>query len=83
MQDIVISLTVDARNLACPMPLLKAKQALNKVSDNDVICVMATDANSTKDITNFVNLTRHELVEKTESADGVYKFLIRKGCTDK
>ncbi|VUD68253.1 Sulfurtransferase TusA [Thalassocella blandensis] len=82
MQSTKISLTVDARDLTCPMPLLKAKQGLNNVAERELICVLATDVNSTKDIANFVSLTRHELVEQTES-DGVFKFLIRKGCSDK
>ena len=79
MQPISANITVDASGLACPMPLLKAKQALNKVAAGELVCVLATDATSTQDISNFVSLTRHEMVSH-EEVDGVYTFLIRKGC---
>lgn len=78
MSEISITMMVDASGLKCPMPLLKAKQALNKVTSGEVICLISTDVNSGKDIAAFVQLTCHELVETSE-LDGTFKFLLRKG----
>ena len=40
---------VDARGLACPLPLLRAKLALNDMAVGHVLKVLATDAGSQRD----------------------------------
>lgn len=74
------SINVDARDLACPMPLLKAKQALAKVAVGEIVFVLATDPSSIRDFHSFVELTSHELVDFKDEK-GTYTYLIRKGQT--
>ncbi len=69
---------VDARDLACPMPLLRAKQGLNKIEAGELISVLATDSASVKDFHSFVELTSHVLVDFKDEK-GTYTYLIRKG----
>ncbi len=40
---------LDVSGLHCPMPLLKAKQALNKMAPGGVLKVLATDPASERD----------------------------------
>ena len=68
---------VDARQLACPLPLLKAKMALKSISSGQIMRVLATDPTSQRDLTTFVNMAGHEMVE-TNLDSGVYSYLIRK-----
>jgi tRNA 2-thiouridine synthesizing protein A len=68
---------IDACGLSCPLPLLKAKQALNKLRGGDVLKVIATDAGSVRDFKAFTHLAGHTLLEASE-ADGQYTYLIRK-----
>jgi tRNA 2-thiouridine synthesizing protein A len=77
MADDIVKV-VDAKGLQCPMPLLKAKQALNSVEVGSVIEVWATDAGSFKDFHAFAAATRHELLKAAES-QGVFHYLIKKG----
>jgi tRNA 2-thiouridine synthesizing protein A len=42
--------TVDARGLACPLPLALARRALAALSDGDVLVVLATDPEAPIDI---------------------------------
>jgi tRNA 2-thiouridine synthesizing protein A len=72
-----VSLEVDARNLACPLPLLKAKQGLRSLAIGDLIRVLATDAGSLKDFVSFAQLTGQAL-EGFYRQDDYYCFLIRK-----
>lgn len=72
-----VSLEVDARNLNCPLPLLKAKQGLRALAINDVIRVLSTDAGSLKDFVSFVEITGQKL-EAFAQQDDSYCFLIRK-----
>jgi tRNA 2-thiouridine synthesizing protein A len=52
-----VSIEVDARQLACPLPLLKAKQGLRNMAPGELIRVLSTDAGSLKDIVSFAHLT--------------------------
>lgn len=68
---------VDARGMNCPMPLLKAKQALNALASGDYIKVVATDAGSVRDFRVFAEQSGNSLVESSE-ADGVYTHILCK-----
>lgn len=67
---------VDARNDTCPMPLLKTKMALAKMQPDAVLCVLATDKGSIKDIPYYLTLVRLSLLEQFEQ-NGAYVFFIK------
>lgn len=69
---------VDAQGLACPMPLLKAKLALNGMQAGQVLQVLATDAGSQRDIASFCQLAGHQLLHQEQLVTGVFVYLIRK-----
>lgn len=60
------------------MPLLKAKQALNKVDVGQTVEVLATDSGSYKDFQAFARQSSHELL-LAEERSGEYRYLIKKG----
>lgn len=68
---------VDARGLACPLPLLKAKQALRDLAVDDVIRVIATDAGTLKDFVSFATITG-QIIEGFYQQNQDYYYLIRK-----
>jgi tRNA 2-thiouridine synthesizing protein A len=68
---------VDATGLACPMPLLKAKRALNTMQAGQRLHVLATDQGSVRDFRVFAEQSGHLLLESDE-ADGIYRYLIEK-----
>jgi tRNA 2-thiouridine synthesizing protein A len=70
-------ITLDAKGLNCPLPILKAKKALKDVPDGGVLEVLATDPGSVADFQAFTRTTGNELMEHSEDG-GVYRFLIRK-----
>jgi tRNA 2-thiouridine synthesizing protein A len=68
---------LDTRGLNCPLPILKAKKALNDMGPSQVLKVLATDPGAARDFEYFCKHTGHQLLESTESA-GEYIFLIRR-----
>jgi tRNA 2-thiouridine synthesizing protein A len=68
---------VDARGLACPMPLLKAKRALNAMRVGQRLRVLATDQGSVRDFRVFAEQSGHLLLDSDET-DGVYRYLMEK-----
>ena len=70
--------TLDARNLACPLPILKTKRALDGVAIGGTLEVLATDAGSPADFVAFADSTGNTLLEQSKGENGVYRFVIRK-----
>ncbi len=68
---------VDASGLNCPLPLLKAKLELNRLSSGAVLKVIATDAGSQRDFRSFAKLAGHVLLHEEADA-GVYTYWLRK-----
>jgi tRNA 2-thiouridine synthesizing protein A len=68
---------VDARGLACPMPIVKTAQAIKAVPSGTLVEVLATDPGSTKDFVAWSRTTGNELLEQSVE-DGVYRFLLRR-----
>lgn len=69
---------LDARGLACPMPLLKAKLALHPLAQGEYLRVFATDAGSVRDFHAFARLSAHDLVFFAQHAD-YFEYVWRKG----
>lgn len=70
---------LDAKNLNCPLPILKAKKAIAEVPPGGTLEVLATDPGSVPDFKAFCEAGRHTLIESTE-AGGVYRFLIQRAA---
>lgn len=68
---------VDAKGLACPMPIVKTKKAIDTLESGQVLEIHATDKGAKKDLAAWANSTGHELV-KTEDENDVFKFWIKK-----
>ena len=56
--------TVDARGLRCPMPLVMAKVAMERVEPGDGIVVLATDPEASIDLAAWAADEGHALVER-------------------
>ncbi|MBI3546747.1 MAG: sulfurtransferase TusA family protein [Gammaproteobacteria bacterium] len=69
---------LDARGLNCPLPILRAKKALNTLTSGQTLKIFATDPGSVKDFEAFAKQTGNQLLESTES-NGEYAFLLKKG----
>lgn len=68
---------LDAKGLACPMPIVKTKKAIGEIESGEVLEVHATDKGAKSDISAWVKSGGHELLEQTEE-DDVLKFWIKK-----
>ena len=68
---------LDARNLNCPIPVMKVKKELRNMEPGEVIYVMATDPACPQDIDLLLQSTKDELLESTESG-GEFHFYIQK-----
>jgi tRNA 2-thiouridine synthesizing protein A len=77
MNDSAFDAELDVRQLACPLPILRAKKSLSTMSAGQVLRVVATDKGSPKDFIDFCGKTGNELLASTEQG-GEFVFLIRR-----
>lgn len=69
---------VDARGLNCPLPILRAKKALNDMQSGEVLKILSTDPGSVKDFEAFSKQTGNELLQQGESNKEYTFYLKRK-----
>ena len=77
MTTVTIDVTVDARGLSCPMPIVRTAQAVKALASGGTVEVLATDPGSVKDFAAWSRTTGNELVEQSRD-DGVYRFVLRR-----
>ncbi len=70
-------ITVDARGLQCPMPVIKTAQAIGKIDSGQTLEVIATDRGALSDIPAWAKDMGHALKEEFQ-ADEEYHFVIQK-----
>ncbi|MCA3513893.1 MAG: sulfurtransferase TusA family protein [Rhodobacter sp.] len=69
--------TVDATNVLCPLPVIKAKKALRQMSKGQTLLVRTTDPVALIDIPHMCKQFAFELIE-TKELEVSHEFLIRK-----
>jgi tRNA 2-thiouridine synthesizing protein A len=67
----------DARNLNCPLPILRCKKSLSDIKPTQILKITATDPGSVKDFQAFCKQTGHELLQ-LDQADSEFTFYIKK-----
>lgn len=68
---------LDAKGLNCPLPILKARKALQLVPAGGTLEILSTDPGSVADFQAFCRITGNTLLEQKEM-DGVYRFVVKK-----
>jgi tRNA 2-thiouridine synthesizing protein A len=74
MADVVL---LDACNLNCPLPILRAKKVLRDMKQGQFLEVTTTDPGSVKDFESFCVQTG-DVLEQISHQNGQFKFTIRK-----
>ena len=77
MNDETVTAELDARGLKCPLPVLKARRALQGVPPGGLLRVLATDPGAVKDFAHFCDTTGCEMVESGKEGE-ILRFLLRK-----
>ena len=70
-------ITVDAKGLNCPMPIVRTAQAVKAMASGDCVEVLATDPGSVKDFVAWSRSTGNAIVEQS-AGGGVYRFVMQK-----
>ena len=77
MESIQANVTLDAKGLACPMPIVRTKKMMNELQPGQVLEVQATDKGSKADLKAWANSVGHQYLGTIEE-DHVLKHYVRK-----
>ena len=69
---------LDAKGLACPMPIVKTKKAINELNSGQILEIHTTDKGAKNDLYAWAKSGGHELLNFEEDQE-VLKFWIKKG----
>ncbi|WP_340373391.1 sulfurtransferase TusA family protein [Peribacillus sp. FSL E2-0218] len=69
---------LDATGLACPMPIIKTKKAMNEMLPGQVLEIHVTDKGAKADLAAWSKSSGHDLID-TAMDHEILKFWIRKG----
>jgi len=72
--------SLDAKGLACPLPVLKAKVILNRLQPGETLLVEATDPHAPVDFGAYCARSGHELLHTETSTSGILRFYIRRAA---
>ncbi len=73
---------LDAKGLACPMPIVKTRKIMKDLEPGKVLEVQATDKGSTADLKAWAQSSGHDYLGTTEDDQGVLNHYLRKTSTE-
>lgn len=77
MSTLAADQVLDCSGLACPMPILKTKKAVDALQVGQVLKMIATDPGSVSDIDAWTRKTGNTLLA-SERENGKYVFFIKR-----
>lgn len=78
MKPETVHATLDARGLACPMPVVRAAKSIQTIATGEVLEVLATDKGACHDIPAWCRSRNYDLIHN-DQVDDCFRFYIRKG----
>jgi len=69
--------TLDCSGMACPMPILKTKKAVDSLQIGQILKMIATDPGSSADMDAWTKKTGHELLASEQEGSKFIFFIKR------
>ncbi|MGM7682227.1 sulfurtransferase TusA family protein [Cytobacillus sp. Hm23] len=81
MNSIKTDHVLDAKNLSCPMPIVKTKKAMNDIQPGQVLEIQATDKGSTADLKAWSENTGNQYLGTIEEG-AIIRHYLRKSADE-
>ena len=73
-----VAKVLDAKGLSCPMPVVKAKKAMDELTSGQVLEVQTTDKGAKSDLPAWAQASGHKVIDIKEE-NAILTFWIEKG----
>lgn len=71
---------IDARDLLCPLPVLRLRRALNAAPPGTEVTLLATDPAAVLDVPHFCAEAGHDYLGCEALPDGASSYRVRRGA---
>ena len=78
MTEIVFDQVVEAKNLLCPLPILRAKKALSTMESGQVLKVITTEPKAKGDFQAFCAQSKNELIAQKDHEGSMEHYIKRR-----
>jgi tRNA 2-thiouridine synthesizing protein A len=68
---------IDCTGLFCPMPIVKTREAISRMTAGQLLVMLSDDPASDPDMRSWAQRTGHGLLE-VDRTGAIYRFVIRK-----
>ncbi|WP_170885545.1 sulfurtransferase TusA family protein [Bacillus alkalicellulosilyticus] len=75
IKNITFDQTVDAKGLACPLPIVRTKKAMSELEQGKVLEVQATDRGSTADVKAWATSSGHFYLGTIEDKEVLFHYI--------
>lgn len=62
---------LDARNILCPLPVIRAQDKVKQLKSGDFLKITCTDPGALNDIPAWCRINGHKVIETTDSPDEI------------
>ena len=76
--DKIVAHTEDVRGMNCPLPILRTKKALAKMTSGQLLKVLTTDKAAVTDLAVFAQQTGHALKAQIQENDHIAHYIVRR-----
>ncbi|TDR31833.1 sulfurtransferase TusA family protein [Hydromonas duriensis] len=76
--DKMVAHTEDVCGLNCPLPILRTKKALAKMSGGQLLKVLTTDKAAVTDLAQFAKQTGHVLKAQVQKNEYMVHYIVRR-----
>ena len=73
--------SLDAKNMLCPMPVIKVQNRASELNTGDILEVVCTDPGAVNDVPAWCRINGHEVISAGQEGDEV-KIILQIGETD-
>ena len=75
------AIDIDARDLLCPLPVLRLRKVLLTLPVGGRVRMIATDAMALIDVPHFCSEAGHAMISMGEIAGGLHEFVVERGLS--
>lgn len=73
------TIALDARNILCPMPVIKTQNKVAELKAGDVLQVICTDPGALSDIPSWCRINGHSVIATDETDEEIKVTILVKG----
>ena len=78
MTDFRMNSTVDITDVVCPVTFVKAKVALEELSEGEILSIRMNEGEPVQNVPRSIKEEGHQILKLLDNEDGTYNLIVKK-----